>query len=226
MPGGDGRALRARRLLRAPAGPPSHFLTSAHLTAVRPRRSPLITLVDDQLGQPDPLDVVDIGAGRRRIAANLKPLLPSRRPAAAGRDSGDTSPGRNRPGCCWPPNGSTTCRSTWLATGTTSIDGEPVGAPEDAAWIATLVAGRRPGIVEIGLTRDEAWAQAVGHLDRGLALAVDYGHFLGTRPSSRNPGRFPRRARSRAAPGRHHDLTCHVAIDSAAAATGLRPSAS
>ena len=75
--------------------------------------------------------------------------------------------------------------------------------------------------VEIGRRRDEAWARAVGHLARGLALTVDYGHFLGTRPSSPTLAGFRDGREVEPLLDGSTDLTCHVAIDSAATATGL-----
>src|SRR5258708_3717206 len=54
-----------------------------------------------------------------------------------------------------------------------------------AAWLARWwpLDGAPPGArAELGRPRDEAWASAVAGVERGLALAVDYGHFLGGRP--------------------------------------------
>lgn len=54
---------------RGESVPPRHFRTSAHVSnpdGVSPwvdAWRQLATLVDDMLGQPDPFDVVEVGAG-------------------------------------------------------------------------------------------------------------------------------------------------------------------
>ena len=40
---------------------------------------------------------------------------------------------------------------------------------------------------EVGRARDRAWAGAVGSLDRGLAVAVDYGHLRADRAAGGTP---------------------------------------
>src|SRR5256885_1562034 len=51
--------------------------------------------------------------------------------------------------------------------------------PGDAAWLARWwpLSGAPEGArAEVGAGRDQAWADAVATVVRGLALAVDYGH--------------------------------------------------
>ncbi len=198
--------------------PSSHFLTSAQSPLFARAVAKLIMLVDEQLGQPDPLDVVDIGAGGGELLANLEPLLPSRA-RLLPVEFGDTIPAAIT---------GVLLATEWLDNvpldlardGQYLYDGEPLCA-EDAAWIARWWPDATD-IVEIGRTRDEAWAQAVSHLDRGLALTVDYGHFLSTRPSSPTLTGFRDGREVEPLLDGTTDLTCHVALDSAAAATGLQ----
>jgi SAM-dependent MidA family methyltransferase len=207
--GPEGFFLRAR--------PASHFLTSAQSPLFARALARLIHSLDDELSHPDPLDVVDIGAGGGELLANLEPLLPSRarlRPVEIGDAIPDGIVGL-------------LLATEWLDNvpldlakdGHYLYDGEPVRAP-DAAWIQRWWPSPTE-TVEIGRKRDEAWAQAVSHLERGLALTVDYGHFLGTRPSAPTLAGFRDGREVEPLLDGSTDLTCHVAIDSAAAATGL-----
>ncbi|MFI7542985.1 SAM-dependent methyltransferase [Actinoplanes sp. NPDC049599] len=101
---------------------------------------------------------------------------------------------------------------------------ESLGPDVDAAdrfWLARWWPTARPGDrVEIGWPRDVAWADAVAAVRRGCALAVDYGHLrsarpaLGTLTGYRDGRQVPPR------PDGSTDVTAHVAVDSAAAATG------
>jgi SAM-dependent MidA family methyltransferase len=94
--------------------------------------------------------------------------------------------------------------------------GEPAG-PEQLQWSRTwwpaqdAVPGTR---VEVGLTRDAAWADLVSRIGSGLVVAVDYGHTREHRPAG---GTLAGHRDGRAVPpvpdGRC-DLTAHVALDS------------
>ena len=73
---------------------------------------------------------------------------------------------------------------------------------------------------EVGLRRDEMWWQLVGSVERGAALAIDYGHRRGTR-SSHLFGTLAGFRRGRAVPvvpDGSCDITAHVAMDACAAA--------
>ncbi|WP_372444369.1 SAM-dependent methyltransferase [Micromonospora qiuiae] len=93
---------------------------------------------------------------------------------------------------------------------------------------SSLTARSRPGCpetstdltlrVEIGRTRDEAWAAAVSHVDRGLALAVDYGHLRGNRPFGGSLTGYRSGRQVPPAPDGSCDVTAHVAMDSVASA--------
>ena len=73
---------------------------------------------------------------------------------------------------------------------------------------------------EIGSTRDSAWADVVGRVDRGLAIAIDYGHTRGDRPASGSLRSYRHGRAVPVVPDGSRDVTCHVAVDSVAAAVG------
>ncbi|MFE7560358.1 SAM-dependent methyltransferase [Kitasatospora sp. NPDC057500] len=97
---------------------------------------------------------------------------------------------------------------------------ERLGAPvdaADAAWAARWWPAEHPGdFAEFGTPRDAAWAHAVAGLDRGLAVAADYGHTAARRPP------FPTRTGFRdgrevaPVPDGSCDVTAHVALDAVA----------
>ena len=219
--GPDGFFLRER--------PTEHFRTSVSAspvfgTAVRR----LAGLVDKALGHPDPFDVVDVGAGRGELLSSL-PDVPAR-----WRLTGvDLAPDPGVP-FTWtsevPTLEGLLFSNEWLddvpldvvfderlvevaGDGTESL-GEP--APEEALeWARRWwPQGRR---VEVGLTRDRAWAAAVAQVRRGLAVTVDYGHVLGDRGTwgDRRPtltGWHEGRP-VHAIPDGQRDITAHVALD-------------
>ncbi|MER5457809.1 SAM-dependent methyltransferase, partial [Micromonospora sp. NPDC002389] len=71
---------------------------------------------------------------------------------------------------------------------------------------------------EIGRTRDEAWATAVGHVERGLAVAVDYGHLRASRPLAGSLTGYRGGRQVPPLPDGSCDVTAHVAMDSVASA--------
>ncbi|WP_374225270.1 SAM-dependent methyltransferase [Micromonospora sp. C95] len=74
------------------------------------------------------------------------------------------------------------------------------------------------GRAEIGRTRDEAWSHAVGRVERGLALAVDYGHLRAERPTDGTLTGYRAGRQVPPVPDGSCDVTAHVAIDSVASA--------
>ncbi|MFD4753966.1 SAM-dependent methyltransferase [Streptomyces sp. NPDC058426] len=77
-----------------------------------------------------------------------------------------------------------------------------------------------PGLrAEPGTGRDAAWAAAVSHLGRGLAVAVDYAHSAHTRPAFGTLTGFRAGREVAPVPDGTTDLTAHVALDACAAAT-------
>jgi len=102
------------------------------------------------------------------------------------------------------------------------VPGGPIGLL-DAGWLARWwpLAGQPAGSrAEIGLARDRAWERAVATVDRGLALAIDYGH---TRIEREN-GMLAHGTLTGYRDGRmvapvpdgSCDVTAHVAIDACA----------
>jgi SAM-dependent MidA family methyltransferase len=112
------------------------------------------------------------------------------------------------------------------ATGHESPGG-PVGL-RDAAWLRRWwpLDGAEPGSrAEVGTARDEAWAQVVGSLARGVAVAVDYGHLRAERAAGAYAaGTLVGYRDGRAVPpvpDGSCDVTAHVAVDACAdAGTG------
>jgi SAM-dependent MidA family methyltransferase len=104
------------------------------------------------------------------------------------------------------------------ATGAERL-GEPLSG-EDAAWVARWWPGAAdPGCrAEVGRPRDEAWAAAVGSLERGLAVAVDYAHTAADRPPLGTLTGFRDGRQVPAVPDGSCDVTAHVALDSCASA--------
>ncbi|WFE42484.1 SAM-dependent methyltransferase [Micromonospora sp. WMMD998] len=98
----------------------------------------------------------------------------------------------------------------------------PALSPTDAAWLTHWwPLPSRPhgwGRVEIGRARDEAWADAVGRVERGLALAVDYGHLRQSRPSDGTLTGYRDGRQVPPVPDGSCDVTAHVAMDSVASA--------
>jgi SAM-dependent MidA family methyltransferase len=129
-----------------------------------------------------------------------------------------------------------------LVDPTTGEESEgPEVTSEDAAWLSTwwphpptaplikkFGSGEAPeadekllingGRAEIGRPRDEAWAKAVGNLDRGLALAVDYGHLRDGRPVDATLTGYRGGRQVHPVPDGSCDVTAHVAMDSVASA--------
>ncbi len=71
--------------------------------------------------------------------------------------------------------------------------------------------------VEVGTTRDEAWADVVRRLARGLAVAVDYGHLAGDRPPLGSMRSYRAGREVDVLPNGSRDVTAHVAVDALAA---------
>jgi SAM-dependent MidA family methyltransferase len=97
----------------------------------------------------------------------------------------------------------------------------PVVDAADAFWLARwwpLAGAADRG--EIGWPRDVAWADAVGAVRRGCAVAVDYGHLRADRPAGGTLTGYREGRQVPPVPDGSCDVTAHVAIDSVAAGTG------
>lgn len=98
---------------------------------------------------------------------------------------------------------------------------EAPGAPvsvTDREWIGQW--WPRAHHVEVGLPRDRAWADAVAIVERGLALAVDYGHLRDGRPVDGTLTGYRAGRQVPPVPDGTCDITAHVAMDSVAEAGG------
>jgi SAM-dependent MidA family methyltransferase len=245
-----------QQALYGPAGfyargerPAAHFRTSVHAS---PRYAgallALLRDVDALLGQPARLDLVDVGAGRGELLAQLL--------AAAGRDR--ALAGRVRwhavevaprpsgldPRIRW-------CRAvppeiTGLVIASEWLDNVPLDVAElgpdgprlllveaatgderpgprpgrrDLAWLGRWWPLRSCGDrAELGLPRDRAWAAVIGQLARGVAIAADYGHQRAQRPPDGTLAGYRDGRPVRPIPDGSRDITAHVALDACAAA--------
>lgn len=78
--------------------------------------------------------------------------------------------------------------------------------------------GAEPGTrAEVGTTRDEAWADVVRRVTRGVAVAVDYGHLASDRPPLGSMRSYRNGREVDVLPNGSRDVTAHVAVDSLAA---------
>ncbi len=227
--------------------PAWHFRTSVH---VSPRYAAamlaLLTSVDEALGRPATLDLVDVGAGGGELLTQLLAAAPASLGRRLAVHAVETAP---RPAgldprirwCQAPPR-----RITGLAIASEWLDNVPLdvaeqtpqgprlmlvdratGAerpgppppPADLAWLAAwwpLTAAG--GRAEIGRPRCEAWAGLVARLAGGLAVAVDYGHRRSARPPCGTLTGYLEGRQVRPVPDGSRDLTAHVALDACAQA--------
>ncbi|ARF79786.1 SAM-dependent methyltransferase [Kitasatospora aureofaciens] len=231
---------------RRPEGPAGHFRTSVHASPRFARAvARLLLEVDEALGRPEELALVDIGAGRgelltgvlaelpREVLARLRPygVELARRPDGLPSTALWTAePPRGVTGLLfaneWLDNvpldvgevdgdGVLRYREVDTATGEERL-GEPVSAA-DAAWAERWWPVAEPGeVVEFGGPRDAAWARAVAGLERGLAVAVDYGHTAGRRPPCGTFTGFRDGREVPPVPDGSCDVTAHVALDAIA----------
>lgn len=190
--GGRGFYLRER--------PADHFRTSVTTSpafAAALRR--LAGRVDDALGRPDPFDLVDLGAGSGELLQAL-PDVPARWRLTAV----ELRPDPALAGVRWLPRlpalRGLLVAHEWLDDVPLDVvehgrvvlvddaGRERLGSPAPAEQVAWARRWWPDGDrVEVGLSRDRAWAAAVRRVRRGVALAVDYAHVL--RPPAGPPAR-------------------------------------
>ncbi|SCF35106.1 SAM-dependent methyltransferase [Micromonospora mirobrigensis] len=96
--------------------------------------------------------------------------------------------------------------------------GSSAATPDDSAGSDATGPTTSGFGAEIGRTRDEAWAGAVGRVERGLAVAVDYGHLRDSRPFDGTLTGYRAGRQVAPVPDGSCDVTAHVAMDSAASA--------
>ena len=233
-----------------PEGPAGHFTTSVHASPrYAAAVAELLARVDRALGGPDGLALVDVGAGRGELLTGVLDCVPAglaRRltPYAVERAA---RPEGLDPRIRWgaePPRGVTGLlfANEWLDNVPVEVAetdeygtpryvlvredgaqrlGEPV-AGADAEWLDRWwpIAGAPGARAEIGRPRDAAWAEAVGTLNRGLAVAVDYAHQRATRPPFGTLTGYRAGRQVDPVPDGSCDLTAHVALDACAEAAG------
>jgi SAM-dependent MidA family methyltransferase len=215
--------------------PASQFRTSVHA-------SPLLAEALADLARTSALPtVVDVGAGGGELLADLHRLAPEL--SLVGVDVGGRPPGLP-PAIGWASDPPSDVEALLVAhellddvpvdvvehdgrdwrqvvvdaaTGDERV-GEPVGTDDRswlAAWWPATAAGQR---AEVGWPRDECWAELVGSLRRGLAVAVDYAHARDDRPASGTLTGYRDGRQVAPVPDGSCDVTSHVALDACAAA--------
>jgi SAM-dependent MidA family methyltransferase len=227
--------------------PDVHFRTSVSASPLLAASIvPLVLAVDQALGSPRRLDIVDMGAGDGSLLVQLLRSLPSDIAARVNPVAVEVRPRPNElpAQVTWTetlPSGSNglviaheyldnvPCDVvevvddhllTQVMVDSTSGEERPGSepTPEQADWVERWWPLAEPGDrAEVGATRDMAWAQLVGSLSRGLAIAVDYGHLRDERAS----GAYPAGTLTGYRDGRQVvpvpdgscDITAHVAVD-------------
>ena len=119
--------------------------------------------------------------------------------------------------------------TTWRYVLVDDVGDESLGSAVDArdeAWIERI--GGRPASASKSAARATGpGPDAVGHLDRGLALAIDYGHTGAARPPLGTLTGFVGGREALPVPDGARDLTAHIAADAVATAgsvvAGLDP---
>ena len=96
--------------------------------------------------------------------------------------------------------------------------GPPAG-PGEQEWLRRWWPLQHPGDrAELGHPRCAAWADVIGRLDGGLALAADYAHSRAARPLAGTLAGFRDGRAVQPIPDGSRDITAHVALDACAAA--------
>jgi SAM-dependent MidA family methyltransferase len=227
--------------------PLEHFRTNAAVPLFASAVRRLAGLVDLALGCPDPFDVVDLGAGRGELLAALSDVPARWRLTSVDLAPGMRPDVPVVEGLLlaneWldsvPLDVLEDGRLVLVAPDGTEQLGEPVASEWADTWwprwdgclpdtmtrsrhalrdLITVTDEEPPHRVEVGASRDRAWAAAVSRVRRGLAVAVDYGHVLGDRRPTLTGYRSGRQVPP--VPDGSCDLTAHVALDAVAAATG------
>jgi SAM-dependent MidA family methyltransferase len=227
--------------------PAHHFRTAVHASgAYATAVSGLLRYADSALGHPPRIDLVDVGAGRGELIAQV---LAAAGPALARRVRACAVELRPRPaglppGVEWrasPPGEITglVVASEWLdnvpldvteltpagprlvlvdpATGAERTG--PAPSPADRAWASAWWPLREAGDrAEIGRPRCKAWAGVIRRLRRGIAVAADYAHHRTDRPARGTLAGYRDGWAVPPVPDGSRDITAHVALDACAAA--------
>ncbi|MFD1934658.1 SAM-dependent methyltransferase [Nonomuraea mangrovi] len=225
--------------------PSGHFRTSVGASSVF--AGAVLTLLrrlDTDLGRPDRLDLVDIGAGDGALSAAVLAAAP---PSLRDRLSVTAVDLSSRPAglpdeIAWShaiPQGITgmAIANEWLdnipfdvveqtAEGPRVVlvhietGEERLGPPpceDDLLWLERWWPLRRVGQrAEVGRSRCAAWAAVIGRLAGGQAIAVDYAHPVDNRPPRGTLTGYRDGAVVAPIPDGTCDITAHVALDACA----------
>ncbi|MBF8186530.1 SAM-dependent methyltransferase [Nonomuraea sp. K274] len=227
--------------------PSGHFRTSVSASAAFAGAVlALLAQVDDELGEPDVLDLVDIGAGegllvtqvlaaadvtlRDRLRITAVDLSP-RPEGLPARIRWDTSLPAGITGLAianeWLDNVpidvvEQTADGPRLVMVNVHTGEERLGGPvppADREWLDRWWPLSRVGSrAEIGRPRDEAWASVLVRLTRGRAIAIDYAHPVDNRPPCGTLTGYRDGAVVAPVPNGTCDITTHVALDACAEA--------
>lgn len=228
---------------RRPEGPAGHFATSAQGPAADvladallelARRESLTTIVDVACGRGELLGSL---AAQADPSTRLVGVDVVDRPAGLpGRVEWARSPGGADLPDLGSPADALVLAHEWLdvvpcpiaeadeqgVLRTVLVDGggvEALGGPlpvEDREWAAEHWPGpHEPGDrVEVGRTRDAAFATLVARTGSGLVVAADYGHTVADRPTAGTLIGFAEGSACPPVPDGSCDVTAHVAMDS------------
>ncbi len=240
--------------------PARHFRTSVHVSpGYAAAMLELLRAVDAGLGWPTRIDLVDVGAGRGELlaqvlAAAAEPGPPGPGPSGHGQGLAGRiaacavevapRPAGLDPRIRWerlPPASITglVIASEWLdnvpldvveltAAGPAVVQVDPAtgaerphGPPDraDLAWIRDWWPLHAHGDrAEVGRPRCSAWAGVIRAIDRGVAVAADYGHLKAARPGCGTLTGYLDGRAVPAIPDGSRDITAHVALDACAEA--------
>ena len=225
--------------------PARHFRTSVHVSpGYAAAVLELLREVDAGLGWPERIDLVDVGAGRGELLEQVLAAAAQPGRIAACAVEVAPRPAGLDPRIRWerlPPGNITglVIASEWLdnvpldvveltAAGPAVVQVDPVtGAerphgrpgPADRAWIRDWWPLRTCGErAEVGRSRCSAWARVIRRIDRGVAVAADYGHLKTARPGCGTLTGYLEGRAVPAIPDGSRDITAHVALDACAAA--------
>jgi SAM-dependent MidA family methyltransferase len=219
--------------------PGAHFRTSAHTS---PLFAKAIARLAAEVGVTT---VVDVGSGRGELLLALHETSPALKVIGVELSP---EPSNLPQDIDWMTSVPTQLRDVlvvaneWLdnipvdvvevdETGTVRrVDVEPTTGEEwltepvsgrDAEWLATWwpLENAPPSTrAEVGWPRDEAWANLVRAVEKGVAVAIDYGHVASNRPPYGSLTAYRRGRQTHPVPDGSRDITSHVALDAVAAA--------
>lgn len=227
--------------------PNAHFRTSASASPLLAASLvPLVLAVDHALDSPGRVEIVDVGAGDGGLLVELMKVLPADLAGRVEPVAVEIRPRPTElpTQISWTEilpsdvNGlvlaheyldNVPCDVVEVGGGGSPqqvlVDEEsgaesfgPELSPEQSAWVERWWPLAETGDrAEVGTIRDQTWAQLVGSLSRGLAVAVDYGHLRDDRAAgSYVVGTLTGYRDGRQVvpvPNGSCDITAHVAMD-------------